>query len=102
MDICAAWNRKSAGKRDYVARTLDDPTISAPLNARLVEADDSTLSSTGRVAASSKRIASAVLRRWTTFLHLSGLVARFAAGAHQRTTPVIARSRGRCYCTRTR
>ncbi len=43
MDIGAAWKRHTANSKHYLSVKLDDPSFPAPVNARLVDADDGTL-----------------------------------------------------------
>jgi len=40
LDIGAAWKRQTAGNQAYLSVKLDDPSFAAPVNARLVEADN--------------------------------------------------------------
>ena len=42
LEIGAGWKRQTAAKRDYVSVKLDDPAFAAPLNARLIDAEDGT------------------------------------------------------------
>ena len=39
-EIGAAWKRQSAANKHYLSVKLDDPSFSAPINARLVDAED--------------------------------------------------------------
>ena len=41
-DIGAAWNKTSEAGREYKSVTLDDPSFSAPVYARLIEGEDGT------------------------------------------------------------
>ena len=41
-EIGAAWSKRSSEGRDYLSVKLDDPTFAAPVNARLVDADNGT------------------------------------------------------------
>ena len=42
MEIGAGWKRQSAANKPYISVKLDDPSFAAPVNARLVEADNGT------------------------------------------------------------
>jgi len=42
MEIGAGWKRQSAANKPYISVKLDDPSFAAPLNARLVDADNGT------------------------------------------------------------
>ena len=39
-EIGAAWKRQSAANKPYLSVRLDDPSFAAPVNARLVDAED--------------------------------------------------------------
>ena len=39
-EIGAAWKRQSAANKQYLSVKLDDPSFSAPINARLVDTED--------------------------------------------------------------
>ena len=41
-EIGAAWKRQSAANKPYLSVKLDDPSFSAPVNARLIDAEDGT------------------------------------------------------------
>jgi uncharacterized protein (DUF736 family) len=41
-EIGAAWKRQSAANKTYLSMRLDDPSFAAPVNARLVDAEDGT------------------------------------------------------------
>ena len=40
MEIGAAWKRQSKANNDYLSVKIDDPVFPAPVNARLVNAED--------------------------------------------------------------
>jgi uncharacterized protein (DUF736 family) len=42
MEIGAGWKRQTASNKTYISVKLDDPTFPAPVNARLVDADNGT------------------------------------------------------------
>ena len=42
MEIGAGWKRQTASNKTYISVKLDDPTFAAPVNARLVDADNGT------------------------------------------------------------
>ena len=42
LEIGAGWKRQSAASKSYVSVKLDDPSFAAPVNARLVDADNGT------------------------------------------------------------
>jgi uncharacterized protein (DUF736 family) len=42
MEIGAAWKRQSANHKPYLSVKIDDPTLPAPVNARLIDVDGST------------------------------------------------------------
>ena len=42
MEIGAGWKRQSAANKTYISVKLDDPSFAAPVNARLVDADNGT------------------------------------------------------------
>ena len=42
LEIGAGWKRQSAANKPYVSLKLDDPSFAAPVNARLVDADNGT------------------------------------------------------------
>jgi len=37
MEIGAAWKRQSAASKPYLSVKLDDPSLPAPINARLID-----------------------------------------------------------------
>ena len=43
MEIGAAWKRQTATQREYLSVKLDDPSLPAPVNARLIAADDDNM-----------------------------------------------------------
>lgn len=40
IEIGAAWKRQSKAKREYLSVRIDDPVFPAPLQARLIDAED--------------------------------------------------------------
>jgi len=42
MELGAGWKRQSASNKAYISVKLDDPSFAAPVNARLVDADNGT------------------------------------------------------------
>ena len=40
MEIGAAWKRQSKANKPYLSVKLDDPSFPAPVNARLIDAED--------------------------------------------------------------
>ena len=40
VEIGAAWKRQSATSKQYLSVKLDDPSFSAPVNARLIDTQD--------------------------------------------------------------
>ena len=40
MEIGVAWQRQSKANKAYLSVRLDDPSFAAPVNARLVDAED--------------------------------------------------------------
>ena len=44
MEIGAAWKRQSKANKAYLSVRLDDPSFAAPVNARLVDGEDGTVS----------------------------------------------------------
>ena len=43
MEIGAAWKRQTAAQREYLSVKLDDPSLPAPVNARLIAAEDGNM-----------------------------------------------------------
>jgi len=43
MEIGAAWKRQTAANKPYLSVKLDDPSLPAPVNARLIDAEDGAL-----------------------------------------------------------
>ena len=41
-DIGAAWKKTSEAGREYLSVTLDDPSLPAPIYARLIEGENGT------------------------------------------------------------
>ena len=39
-ELDSAWKRQSAANKHYLSVKLDDPSFSAPINARLVDTED--------------------------------------------------------------
>ena len=43
MEIGAAWKRQSKANKQYLSVKLDDPSLPAPVNARLIDAEDGSV-----------------------------------------------------------
>lgn len=43
MEIGAAWKRQTPTKKAWLSVKLDDPSFAAPVNARLIDAEDGTV-----------------------------------------------------------
>lgn len=43
LEIGAAWKRQTKASKSYLSVKLDDPSFPAPLNARLMDAEDDTM-----------------------------------------------------------
>ena len=43
-EIGAAWQRQSKANRDYLSVRIDDPLLPAPLDARLIDSEDGSMS----------------------------------------------------------
>jgi uncharacterized protein (DUF736 family) len=43
-EIGAAWKRQSKASREYLSVRIDDPLLPAPLDARLIDGEDGSMS----------------------------------------------------------